>query len=55
MKDKNIIGPFSSNDWTMLRDLRETIKYYTSYGITGFMPVIQKHRERYKEYLSKYL
>ena len=51
----NIIGPITTDDWNILRDLKGSISYYTSYGITGFMPVIHKHKKIYKEYLSKYI
>lgn len=54
MKDNNIIGPFSLNDWTTLVDIRSSNEYLSTYG-TGFNPVIEKNQKVYKEYLKRYI
>lgn len=54
MKEQNIIGPFSPKDWKLMRDIRESNEYLTSYG-SLFQSVIDKQKKNYKEYIRKYL
>lgn len=55
MASDNVIGPITSEDWILLRQLRETVKHYLIYGDNRHKPAIDIYKNCYSYTINKYL
>jgi hypothetical protein len=51
----NVIGPFSYEDWYLLRQLRESIKWMRTINPDDYRLQINKESEIYTNILDEYL